>query len=192
MSRAYRIRISETLDKLIHLEDGLAERLEILDILPQEQMGACLADALEAQGFLRTEDTPDVLEHSTEDGVTIRVDIRTGQLEARVKGETHVQLKKEHTTTVVDPTKNELQKAEEKLSEAVKARLEEEAQQQAEAERQKLTARLEKEIARIRPKVEAALNQATASALKTRAAQLGEIESIQEDAGGQLLIKVRI
>ena len=44
MSRAYRIAVSESVSRHIHVEDGVATTLELLDILPPERMGKILAD----------------------------------------------------------------------------------------------------------------------------------------------------
>ena len=51
MSRAYRIRLSESLRRHIEVDDGICSSLELLDVLPREQMAELLARELEGAGF---------------------------------------------------------------------------------------------------------------------------------------------
>ncbi|MGZ3478136.1 MAG: hypothetical protein ACXVCJ_26805, partial [Polyangiales bacterium] len=51
MSRAYRIRVSESIERIVHVEDGVATSLEILPILPKERMQELLAKELEGAGL---------------------------------------------------------------------------------------------------------------------------------------------
>lgn len=188
MSRAYRIRISESLDRIEHLKDGVALKLEILDILPREEMSKRLAAALEARGFTKVDGEDDVLEIKPTEGVTIRVDVQSGQVEARVEGETRIQLKK----SVEERGYDEARTAATGKARVQKA-LEAEAAEVADVARQALTKKLEAQLVEIRPEIDKALNEATASALKTRAAQLGEVESIEEDQdNGSLVIRVKV
>ena len=46
MSRAYRIKVSESLNKVIRAEDHVKTELELLNILPSDQMGELLALSL--------------------------------------------------------------------------------------------------------------------------------------------------
>ena len=53
MSRAYRIRVSETVRRVLRATDHVSTQLELLEILPREQMADLLADELERHGFQR-------------------------------------------------------------------------------------------------------------------------------------------
>ncbi len=53
MSRAYRVSVRETRNRIIRAEDHVSTRLEILEVLPPEQMAGLLADELERRGFQR-------------------------------------------------------------------------------------------------------------------------------------------
>src|SRR5579883_252276 len=53
MSRAYRVSVRECQDRTIRAEDHVSTRLEILEVLPPEQMAGLLADELERGGFER-------------------------------------------------------------------------------------------------------------------------------------------
>ncbi len=188
MSRAYRIRVSERLQRIEHLEDGVVLQLEILDILPRPEMAQRLAAALKARGLEPVDGEPDILEIRPEEGVTIRVNVQSGQVEARVEGQTEIDLKREATTHV-----ESVETGTAKLKKDVQHQLEREATQLADEARQGLTDKLEEHLAEIRPVLDRAVNEATASALKTRAAQLGEVESIEEDQDtGGLVIRVKV
>src|SRR5262245_36998902 len=56
MSRAYRIRVKESLARDVRAEDTIETQLEILEVLPPEDMGELLARELEQRGFERQED----------------------------------------------------------------------------------------------------------------------------------------
>src|SRR5687767_11500612 len=51
MSRAYRIRVSETLTRTLRAEDSVCTQLELLEVLPPEQMAELLREELERRGF---------------------------------------------------------------------------------------------------------------------------------------------
>src|SRR5260370_10183031 len=74
MSRAYRIRVSESIHRVLRAGDRVSTRLEILEVLPPEQISALLAQELESRGYQRAGDE---LVRKT-DGVTVTVDVSTG------------------------------------------------------------------------------------------------------------------
>ena len=74
MSRAYRIRVRESVRQIVRGSDRVVTQLELLDLLPAEQMAARLAQELEAQGFIKQDGE---LVRSAE-GVTIRIDPASG------------------------------------------------------------------------------------------------------------------
>ena len=51
MSRAYRLRVRETLRRVIRASDHVSSQLELLEILPAEQMAELLAKELVGQGY---------------------------------------------------------------------------------------------------------------------------------------------
>ena len=74
MSRAYRVSVRETRNRTIRAEDHVSTQLEILEVLPPEQMAGLLADELERCGFQR-EGTCLTRHHND---VTIHVETTTG------------------------------------------------------------------------------------------------------------------
>jgi hypothetical protein len=70
--------------------------------------------------------------------------------------------------------------------------LDERIDHKADAIRQKLTRRLEGALADVRAELDAAVGRATVAALTERAGELGAIESIVDDGGGNITIKVKL
>ena len=56
MSRAYRVSVKESQNRVIRAEDHVCTDLEILEVLPPEQMGELLSQELEKRGFERDGD----------------------------------------------------------------------------------------------------------------------------------------
>src|SRR5437660_3185845 len=56
MSRAYRITVKETLSRELRGADEICTQLDLLEILPPEQMAQLLKDELKERGFAERED----------------------------------------------------------------------------------------------------------------------------------------
>ena len=67
MSRAYRIKVRESLRRVIRAEDRVSTQLEMLEVLPPEQMAELLAEELKRRGF---EEKGDALVRK-QNGVTV-------------------------------------------------------------------------------------------------------------------------
>lgn len=185
MSRAYRIDVAEGVQRVVHVEDGVQGRLELLPILPPERTAALLADALAARGFA-----------PTESGVCVRVDgsivtevaCATGTVTVSVAEERTLELSA-HTSATETTPEAARAVARTRWTDAVDAQ----AAPLTEAARREVTARLERELANLRPLLDAAVQAATAAALLERAHQLGHVESVEGSAeAGTLTITVRV
>ncbi|MGL4549982.1 MAG: hypothetical protein ACRC33_02245, partial [Gemmataceae bacterium] len=53
MSRSYRISVRECVNRVIKAEDRISTQLEVLEVLPPEQMAGLLAGELEKEGYRR-------------------------------------------------------------------------------------------------------------------------------------------
>src|SRR5262245_53731830 len=53
VSRAYRIKVREAVKRVVRARDGVQTQLEILEILPPEQMAELLGEELQRRGFER-------------------------------------------------------------------------------------------------------------------------------------------
>ena len=88
MSRRYRVRVRETLRRVIKADDCVRSQLEMLEILPADQMAELLAQELAGRGFERQ----DQRLVRTQGDVQVAVDLATGAVDVRVASEQQVQL----------------------------------------------------------------------------------------------------
>ena len=189
MSRAYRIQVSEGVQRIVHVEDGVQDTIEVLPILPPERMAELLASELERRGFARPEqDGEAVLVRIGKENVTAEVNVRTGTVTVSIADDVTLELSAEAEATAESP-ESARQEAERRLQHAI----DQKAAPLQDAARQAATARLERELAELRPELDAVVNAVTGEALVEKARELGEIESIEGTvADGTLTIKVRV
>src|SRR4051794_16140956 len=96
MSRAYRIRVSESVTKVLRAHDSVSTQLEVLEILPREQMAGLLAEELQRRGF-----TDEKGQQVRRDGaVKISIDPQTATVTVSVEGCKEVELTREADATV--------------------------------------------------------------------------------------------
>lgn len=189
MSRAYRIQVSEGVQRVVHVEDGVQGSIDVLPILAPERMAELLAAELEKRGYVRTEQAGElVLVKVGDDNVTVEVNVRTGTVTVSIAEEVQVDV-----TTTATGTAESVEAARQQAQQRAKQQLEAAVAPLREAARRDATARLEAELAELRPELDAAVNAATADALVEKARELGDIESIEGSAAdGNLTIKVRV
>ena len=191
MSRAYRIRVKETVTREIRAEDSIETTLEILEVLPPEQMGELLAKELEQRGFERQDDG--TLVRKEEGGTTIAIEPCTGKVTVSAEASDNVDLEGSREGYGYDDVGPKRKAIEERLSKELKADLEKKAEQQAAKTQSDATAKLEKKLKEVQPELNEVVNRVTGEALKEKAAQLGEIKEISGDAeSGSLTIKVEV
>lgn len=186
MSRAYRIRVSESLRRTRTVEDHVESRLPILAILAPDRMGELLAAELAARGFA-VADGRAVLR---EGGIEIAVDLASMNVVVRIEEESAVDLTTELEGSSVTP---EDAAARARLAEAARAKLEQMAQTQDLEVRKRLTAELESALTRIHPVLDEAVNATLRTALRERAAQLGQVQDVQENREtGEMTIRIKV
>lgn len=186
MSRAYRISVKESLSRHVQVDDGVCASLELLPILQKERMRELLAAELAARGFTREGNTA---ARGGADGVALEVDLDTGEVSVTAEGHTQLELTAERAAVVADPHDAARERA---LRDAAQASLEQTAKAEEETLRREVTERLEGALRDARDELDGVVNRVTAAALKQRAAELGHIEAIHEEANGNLTIKVRV
>lgn len=187
MSRCYRITVSESLRRTVQVEDGVESRLELLDILPPDQMQALLGAELRARGYAGD---GQVLSKELEHGVTVEVDLAEGTVHVGVKAGTELDLELKRTSAAAAEV---VADAKETLRKLVAHELEGEAARATEALRVDATRALEAAIGAVHAELDEAVNRATGEALKIKARQLGEVQEIHEDPEtGSLTIRVRV
>lgn len=194
MSRAYRIRqavrVQDSLKKDLSASDEICTELELLEILPPEQMAALLEEALHERGF-EEEDQAMV----RRDGdVTIRVDPKTAALTIEIKGCEEVELQSTKDANVfVDQGKAHADAVAAGLRQAIRKELEQRVEEKTETLQRKVSAELEAQLGDISREMDQVVNEVTRSALKKKAASLGAIKEMSEDPqSGSLTIKVEV
>jgi hypothetical protein len=190
MSRAYRIKVRETLTRDIRAEDSIQTRIELLEVLPPERMAELLTKELEARGFEPQEDGTLV---RVRDGARVTVEPCTGEVTIAAEAEKTIQLEGTREGYGYDdlgPTRRTIQ---ERLTGEVKADLEKRADQSAARLQTEATQKLEKQLADMQPEMAQVVHRVTAEALKEKAAQMGQVREVHEDPNsGSLTIRVEV
>ena len=189
MSRSYRLKVRETLRKVIRAEDHVSSQLELLEILPGDQMAELLAKELISRGFKRQGES--VVRE--EKGMTVTVELETGTVTIAATGEHKVELTTEQEGRYYDETPGGKKAAEKQLREQLAKGMEKDAARQRELLQKQVTDRLEGELADVKRELDQAVNRATAAALKLKASQMGQIKEMSEDPQtGSLTLVVEV
>jgi hypothetical protein len=177
MSRAYRVRVSQKENRVVRASDHVSTQLQILGVLPPEEMAALLGQELEKRGF----------EHQGEqlvrqqNGVTVIVEPATATVTVRAEGEQEVQVEGTKEGYAADQEGPAAKKVEQALRKELQRTLRGQAAQHKEKLQGQLTDRLEAELGGLRKELDQVVNRVTADALKRKAAQLGQIKELTED-----------
>lgn len=189
MSRAYRISVKESLQRDIAASDEVCSDLEILEILPADQMADLLRGELKGRGFVETDDKL----VRTENGITVTVDPRSGEIAVKSETANSIELKAERDDWGYDDVGPGEQAIRLRLQEQLKQDLERRAAQQQAQLQNEATEKLEGHLDDIRKELSQAVNRVTAEALKRKAASLGQIKEMTEDPqSGSLTITVEV
>jgi hypothetical protein len=189
MSRAYRIKVRQSLDRTLRAEDSVSTRLEILEVLPADQMAGLLAAELEAAGYQRE---GDALERK-QDGVVIRVNPATGEVVVRAEACEEIRLEGQRESVAYDEEGESAKAVREHIQRDLQSELDKKAKAQEAVLQQGVTDQLEGRLIDLSRELDGAVNRATAEALKIRAGQLGQIKEISEDRdAGCLTIVVEV
>jgi FtsH ternary system domain X5 len=190
MSRAYRIRVRESVRRVLRASDHVRTELELLEILPPEQMAALLAEELERRGFVKQGSSL----VRKEQGIQIRVEPATGVVTVEAESQEQVDLKAEKNVIANADQGRKLASETRKAAEnELRQGLEREATKKAGELQKKVTERLEGRLDDLRKELDQAVNRVTAEALKRRAAQIGQIKEMTEDPqSGGLTIVVEV
>lgn len=189
MSRSYRVSVRECVNKVIKAEDRVSTELEILEILPPEQMGGLLADELEKGGYRREGN----LLVKEEDGVVVTIDAEKGTVTISAEASEATKVEGERQGRAYDDVGPHANKVREDLRQELKRDLEKKVEAKTGALQGKVTDKLEAQLSDLRQELDKVVNKVTAEALKRKAASLGEIKQITEDPqSGSLTIVVEV
>ncbi len=189
MSRAYRIHVGDSIRRVFRAGDCVSTHLEILEVLPPKQMSELLATELEGRGFQR-KGTNLVRQL---DGVTVTVDVVTSSVMVTAEESRQVQLSAERDAGAEEDAVAEARQTHEKLRRLVQSDLDKKAAAEVAAIQGTVSDRLEAKLCDLRQELDQVSNRVTATALKIKAAQLGQIKEITEDAQtGSLTIVLEV
>lgn len=186
MSRAIQVRVSESVVRTIHVEDGVASPLEMLPILPPERMADHLGRELEGLGFTRD---GQVCRRTEADGTEITVDLVGAMVSVKLGAGRELEEKIDVTQTVAEERKHGVETA---LREDARQALEERISAKTEELRKSVTRQLEAKLGDLKKQLDGAIGRATVGALTEKASQLGQIEETVEDEAGNVTIRVRL
>jgi len=189
MSRAYRIRIRQSESRTVRGRDEVSTQLEVLPVLPPEQMAGLLRQQLLGRGF--EEQGPNLVRR--QGGITVTVEPQTGAVTVQSEACQEVKLEVEVEGQSWDDDGMHAHRVREELKAAAKKKLDSQADQQASAQQNRATEQLEARLGDVSRELNQAVNRATAEALKVKAAQLGRIKEMSEDPqAGSLTIVVEV
>lgn len=190
MSRAYRLKVTETLRRVVRAEDHVSTELEILEILPREEMSGLLAGELERRGFQKGKEGWE----RTLDSVTVVVNPNNGEVmvTAEVHEEISIEGKKQGVAYDDWGTMNK-KKVKEELTRTLRRDLEDQADRQESSLQHSATDKLEAQLGDLRAELDQVVNRVTAEGLKIKAARMGQIKEMTEDPQtGNLTIVVEV
>ena len=189
MSRSYRISVRESVHKTIKAEDSVCTELEILEVLPPEQMAGLLSDELQKQGF---EKEGEVLVRREGD-VTITVDPSSGKVTVAAEKSETAKVEQERHGRAYDDIGPHASQVRESLRQEAQRDIDKVIQDKTSSLQGKVTDQLEGKLGDLRGELDQVVNRVTAEALKRKAASLGQIKEISEDQQtGSLTIVVEV
>ena len=190
MSRAYRITVKESDTRHLKAGDEICTQLEILEILPPEDMATLLKEELKKRGF---EEQGDGTMLRKDGELTVKVDPCSGEVTVKAETEETVSQEAKREATGF----NDVGPSEKSLRDRVKDQLKQDLDKKFDQEQSRLqnkaTEELEKHLQELQPEISEVVNQVTRDALKQKAQQMGTVKEISEDAeSGSLTIKVEV
>lgn len=188
MSRAILVRVSESVVRTVHVEDGVQSPLEMLPILPPDRQSEILAKELEGLGFERDGDT---CKRTEPDGVEVVIDLKGATVSVKLGADSNLEESLERQARTYDDARDR-GNIEENLRDQVIAELDERLNERTEALRRQVTQQLERKLGDLRTELDGAIGRATVEALTERAKQLGQVESVLGDEAGNVTIKVKL
>jgi hypothetical protein len=175
-SRPYRITVKETLNKMLVAEDSVRTRMDLPPVLPPEQNGQILARVLREHGFGDSGGGGTLVRENR--GVRAEVDPGTGEVTVSADDREAVDLSDEGDLPACTPC---AERAKESLRQGLREKLERQAGERERDLQTRVTDRLERALAELGCELERVSNQVAATALRIKAASLGEIKHISHD-----------
>src|ERR1700677_4072461 len=129
MSRAYRVSVQGSVQRIVHIKDAVRTSIELLPVLPKERMQQHLSGELELRGFARDGTHA---RRAMEGGVTVEVAPDTGEVTVRIEDDAKVKVRgREERTIGRKPSVAKEQAAKSAIQTTLDAKLEAAAARQA-------------------------------------------------------------
>jgi hypothetical protein len=189
MSRAYRVSVKESVHRVIRAEDRVSTQLEIIEVLPPEQMAGLLSDELERRGFQKE----GAILVRREQGMTITVEPATGTVTVVAEASERTKVEGQKEGRAYGDIGPHAKQVRANLRQELQGELEKKVGEKTATLQGQVTDRLESELGDLRQELDEVVNRVTAEALKRKAAQMGQIKEITEDPqAGSLTIVVEV
>jgi hypothetical protein len=177
MSRAYRIEVGESLSRTLSSDDEISTRIELLPVLPEEQMRRILAEELSKRGF--QEDRGKHVRKGA--GIVVTVDAQSGEVTVRAEDSERIDLAAKETGVYADDWGLSQRQVEQQLAEKLREGLEQQAAEKEKKLRKETTDRLERELCDVLRELDQVTNRTIGEALKIKAREMGDVREIVED-----------
>lgn len=192
MSRAYRISVQESLRRVIKAKDHVSTQLEVLEILPPEQMAELLAEELAKRGFVQRGNK--LVRTHKETGITVEVEPDSAKVTVQAQAENKLELDAQGSAIYDrDLGDKGAGSARDRARKQLRDGLAKTAAKKEAELQQQVTEKLEGSLIDLRKELDQVVNRVTAEALKRKAAQLGQIKELTEDPQtGSMTIVVEV
>jgi hypothetical protein len=184
------LKVKESVTDVVRAGDEICTDLEVLEVLPPEDMAGLLRKELESRGFESRDDGT----LSRADGpVTVTVDPCTGRVTVTATAEERVTREAEVTGQYYD----DAGPGEARTRDGLQEKARQQAAKQIDERRSELqgvaTDALEGALERLRPELSDAVNRVTREALKEKAKQMGTVKDVSEnESSGELTIRIEV
>ena len=192
MSQTYRIKVKQTVKDTVKIGKEWRQKVEMLSLLPQVEMGELLGKFLEEEGW----ESEDGLMKSQRDKWKLEYDPLSSQMKITYDDEEEVSMTFDEEVDSYDYLDNE-----ENAARSAKVRVEENLKDRVKLEADKRSKEMEGELEEVQKgffeELELELRDLTekvqVEALKRKARSIGQVESITEDqASGEVKIRVKL
>ena len=190
MSRAYRITVRESTSRELKGSDEICTDLEVLEILPPEQMAELLKAQLKEKGFVEQEDGKMIRQ---EGGTTVTIDPKTCEVSVKSDVTEEVSLEARREAFGYDDAGPSQKDIRGRVQQQLQDDIEKKAEKETERLQGRATEALEKKLCDLQPELSEIVNKVTREALKQKAQQMGTVTEISEDEQtGNLTIKIEV
>ncbi|MFO0550767.1 MAG: hypothetical protein U0271_20405 [Polyangiaceae bacterium] len=187
MSRPYILRVSESIRRHFRVGDGVDTCIDLLGVLPPDELARLLSTELAARGFAPPAEGSTAWTRTEPNGVTITVEPETRAVRIAKEREHDAEENISVEVRSYSPAGAEAERKH--IIKRAESRLEADAERQ----RAEISSELEQTLRDHSLELDAIAVKVTQEALKIRASRLGDVVSVHEDTStGSMTIRVRV